>query len=185
MASEDDGLPPGAVVDGRYRVLAVLAAGAMGVVYVAQHVSLGRKVALKVMRSALGDRADLQARFEQEARAATAIGHPSIVDVFDLGRCADGRPYMAMELLTGLTLAERLEIDGPLPWREAIELGAQVLSALAAAHGRGIIHRDIKPENLFLVEREGAPPLAKILDFGISKILHPGLAAGSPQTSYG
>src|SRR6266567_3997010 len=162
-------LAPGNIVDSRYLVLREIGIGAMGVVYHAKHLTLGRHVALKVLRSELAADPELAARFIQEARAASAIGHPGIIDIFDLGHCPDGSPYMAMELLDGVPLADHLAVEGSLPWPRVIELGAQFLAALAAAHNHGIVHRDLKPENLFLVESRDRPTQVKILDFGISK----------------
>ncbi len=164
-------LERGAVIDSRYRIVRELGCGAMGVVYVAQHVTLGRHVALKVLRRELATDPELTARFEQEARAASAIGHPHIIDVFDLGRGSDGSPYMVMELLDGMALGDLVAVEGPLPWRRVVEIGAQILGALDAAHGCGIVHRDLKPDNVFLAEREDGPPRAKLLDFGISKVM--------------
>jgi serine/threonine-protein kinase len=181
----DDELLEGELVDGRFRIVRALASGAMGVVYIARHETLGRIVALKVLRRELLTSADFAARFEQEARAASAIGHRNIVDVFDLGRCADGRPYMAMELLEGATLADRLAVDGMIPWPQAILIGAQLLAALGAAHDRGVVHRDLKPENLFLVDRVDGTVELKVLDFGISKVSQPGIRHAGVGTTHG
>src|SRR5262249_36959760 len=106
-----------------------------------------------------------------EARAAGAIGHPNICEVYDLGLLDDGSPYLVMEKLVGQTLAERIAKEGPLPFDELVDVIIQVLSGLIAAHEKGIVHRDIKPENIFLARRMGLPPIIKILDFGVSKML--------------
>jgi serine/threonine protein kinase len=112
-------------------------------------------------------------RFHQEARAAGAIGHPNICEVYDLGTLEDGAPYLVMERLVGETLADRIASEGGLPFDDVIDIHVQVLSGLVAAHEKGIVHRDIKPENVFLTKRVGCPPLAKLLDFGVSKMITP------------
>ncbi len=141
----------------------------MGMVYDAEHIGLRRHVAIKVMNSAPSRTQVAVQRFEREARAAGAIGHPNICEVFDLGTTDDGRPYLVMEKLVGMTLADRLERYGPLPIEEVVDIVTQVLAGLSAAHEKGFLHRDIKPDNLFLAERRGLPTIVKILDFGVSK----------------
>jgi eukaryotic-like serine/threonine-protein kinase len=160
----------GMIVDSKYRLLRTLGEGAMGTVYEAEHIALGRHVAIKVLHAMHQRSADAQARFHLEARAASSIGHLNICEVYDIGSLTDGRPFMVMELLRGKTLAARIRGDGGLPFDEAARVMAQVLSALAAAHEKGIIHRDIKPENVFLAERVGTDTLVKLLDFGIVKV---------------
>jgi serine/threonine protein kinase len=164
-------LAPGQVLDGKYRILGEIGSGAMGIVYEAVHVALGRRVAVKTLRTATSADPDLVSRFEREARAASAIGHPHIVDVFDLGRTSDGALFMVMELLAGRTLADWLKESPRLPVATAIDLMAQILSGLGAAHREGIVHRDLKPENIFIIRRDDRPHFVKIVDFGISKIL--------------
>ncbi len=164
-------LAPGQVLDGKYRVLREIGSGAMGIVYEAVHVALGRRVAIKTLRANTSEDPDLVSRFEREARAASAIGHPHIVDVFDLGRTADGALFMVMEILAGRTLADWLRESPRLPVATAVDLMAQILSGLAAAHREGIVHRDLKPENIFIIHRDDRPHFVKIVDFGISKIL--------------
>jgi serine/threonine-protein kinase len=110
-------------------------------------------------------------RFHQEARAVGSIGHPNICEIYDFGTLADGGPYLIMERLQGKTLADRLMAEGPLPIDDVLDAVTQVLSGLTAAHEHGILHRDIKPENVFLVERAGQPTVAKLLDFGVSKVV--------------
>ena len=140
----------------------------MGAVYAAEHVVIGRRAAVKVLKAQYSQDAATVARFFNEARATTAIQHPSIVEVLDVGRMPDGPPYLVMELLAGETLSARLERER-LSLDEALYLGCQVTSALAAAHDKGIVHRDLKPDNLFLVGPVGAERV-KILDFGIAKL---------------
>ncbi len=151
---------------GKYRIERVLGQGGMGAVYLAENVDIGRKVALKVLLAKLAGDSDVARRFQREARAAAAIGHPGIVDVLDFGLSDDGEPFIVMERLDGETLGSRLQ-RGVLEPGEAVEIAGQVLDALAAAHAKQIVHRDLKPENVFLCERPEKK--VKILDFGISK----------------
>jgi Tol biopolymer transport system component len=149
---------------GPYEITAPLAVGGMGEVYRARDVRLGREVAVKVLPASLAGDGERLLRFEQEARAAGALNHPSIVVVHDVGS-HEGVPYLVTELLEGQTLRERLA-SGPVPARRAIEIAAQIAAGLAAAHDRGIVHRDLKLENVFLT-RDGR---AKVLDFGLAKV---------------
>ena len=149
---------------GPYEVVALLGAGGMGEVYRARDGRLGRDVAVKVLPGDLAADADRLRRFEDEARAASALNHPHILAVYDVGR-HDGLPYLVTELLEGRTLAERIA-QGPVPLRKALEWGAQAARALAAAHERGIVHRDLKPSNLFVT----AGGALKLLDFGLAKL---------------
>ena len=136
--------------------------------------ALGRRVAVKTLLAETGHDPELTARFEREARAASAIGDPHIVDVFDLGRTPEGVLFMAMELLDGKPLATLLKETPCLPVPLAIDVACQILGGLAAAHRNGIAHRDLKPENIFIINTEDRPNFVKIVDFGISKILfHP------------
>ena len=159
----------------KYVVRSVLGEGGMGTVYEAEHLAIGRLVAVKVLHPAQARKKVAVKRFHQEARAAGAIGHPNICEVYDLGTLDDGSPYLVMEKLVGETLADRIANEGGLPFDEVIDFLTQVLSGLVAAHEKGIVHRDIKPENIFLTRRVGCPPVAKILDFGVSKMIGPAL----------
>ena len=160
----------GKIIDGKYRINSVLGEGGMGTVFEAEHVAIGRSVAVKVLHPAQASKKVAVKRFHQEARAAGGIGHPNICEVYDMGTLPDARPYLVMERLTGETLSSRIAAEGGLPCDEMIDVGMQVLAGLSAAHERGILHRDIKPENVFLVRRAGFPAVVKILDFGVSKI---------------
>ncbi len=148
--------------------MALLGRGGMGEVYRARDVRLSRDVALKVLHSEVASDSARVRRFEQEAKAASALNHPNILAVYDTGE-NEGSPYIVTELLEGLTLRERLALGG-LGTRKTVEYAVQVARGMAAAHERGIVHRDLKPENLF-VTRDG---LVKILDFGIAKLGRPG-----------
>jgi eukaryotic-like serine/threonine-protein kinase len=159
---------------GRYRVTRAIGKGGMGAVYEAIHVGLGKRVAIKVLLDRYADHPELVQRLEQEARLASAIGDAHIVDVADIGRTDDGRPFIVMELLDGESLAQLLERTTP-PESRLARLVAQAARALAAAHGKGVIHRDIKPENLFVLER-GGEDFVKVVDFGISKLVGGGTA---------
>ena len=150
---------------GHYTILSPLGAGGMGEVYLARDPRLGRRVALKLLTSDLARDAGQRARFEQEARAASALNHPNVCAVYEVGETDDGRHFIAMEYVQGQTLRRRLEQSG-LTLEEALEIGVQVASALAPAHEAGIIHRDIKPENLML-RPDG---YVKVLDFGLAKL---------------
>jgi serine/threonine protein kinase len=156
----------GEVVDGKYCINELLAAGGMGAVFRATHTVSGKVVALKwLLRSA--DRA--AARFLLEARAAARVDHPNVVDVYDLGTHRGGH-YLVMELLHGRSLAERMAA-GPLQPAELVAIMVPLLRGVAAAHAQGVIHRDLKPENVFLCQGpDGAPREPKVLDFGISKL---------------
>jgi serine/threonine protein kinase len=147
----------------------VLGEGGMGTVYEAEHLVIGRLVALKVLHPGFTSESEAVRRFRHEARAAGSIGHPNICEIYDVGELEDGGPYLVMERLHGETLADRIERDIALPLADVVDVALQVLSALAAAHEKGIVHRDVKPDNIFLAQRVGFAPLVKLLDFGISK----------------
>jgi serine/threonine protein kinase len=170
----------GRTVSDRYLVKGVLGEGGMGTVYEAEHLGLGRAVAIKVLNPSQAKKRVAVKRFQQEARAAGAIGHPNICEVYDLGLLDDGSPYLIMEKLIGTTLADRISREGGLPFDELADVMIQVLSGLIAAHDKGIVHRDIKPENIFLARRVGCAPIVKILDFGVSKMM-PQFQGGDEQ----
>ncbi len=164
----------GETLDARYRIVREIGRGGMGVVYEAEHVQLGKRVAVKVMLEKFAQDADAIARFQREALAASRIGNAHIVDVQHIGVSEDGRPFVVMELLSGASLSEILVRTGPMePWR-AIDIMRQTLRAVGAAHAKGIIHRDLKPDNIFLVDDKDQHDFVKLLDFGISKILNIG-----------
>jgi serine/threonine-protein kinase len=165
----EDGLV-GRVVAGRYRVLEKLGEGGMGVVYLAEHVTIEKRVALKVLLHEYARKPDLKDRFLQEAKAAARIGHENIVDITDFGDTPDASVFFAMEYLEGRDLSRAIKGEGPFPWNRAKPILLQICRALGAAHAKGIIHRDMKPENIHLIEREGRADFVKVLDFGIAKM---------------
>ncbi len=162
----------GAQVAGRYRVVKRVGEGGMGEVYLALHEAIEKKVAIKVLKAEYSRKADVAARFLQEARSSSRVKHPSVVDVFDFGQLEDGRFFLVLEFLEGHDLAAEVVRRGRLPVSRVVELMLQVAGALAAAHESGVVHRDMKPENIFL---EGER--AKIVDFGIAKVRELGEAA--------
>jgi serine/threonine protein kinase len=182
----------GKVIDGRYRIDELIGEGGMGKVYLAEHVEIGKRVAVKVLHPSYGRLPDLVERFRREARAASKIGHPHIVDVTDSGTTEEGAVYFVMEYLEGVELGSVIEREGALEAGRALRIASQICRALAAAHAQSIVHRDLKPENIFLVTRDGAADFVKVLDFGIAKtteaeaarerkLTSPGMAMGTPE----
>lgn len=182
-------LVAGTVLDERYRVLGVIGQGGMGTVLEAEHLNIGRKVALKILKPEHAQKKEAIARMNHEARVVSQIGHPNICEIIDIGELADGSPYLVMERLRGETLAQRIERMGPQTLRDLADIMTQVLTALDAAHRKNVIHRDMKPDNIFLSERPSGKTV-KILDFGISKatgpeeiphhLTRPGMVMGTP-----
>ncbi len=163
----------GRVVEGKYRIDALLGSGGMGAVFSAENLRIGKPVAIKILLRAYAKDSESERRFYREARMAGSLGHPNIVEVFDMGALENGQPFQVMELLRGETLASRVKMEGALAFEDALTIAEQVLSALTAAHQKGVVHRDLKPENIFLADRAGER-IAKLLDFGISKNLSRG-----------
>ncbi len=174
-------LSPGARF-GSYEILERLGAGGMGEVYRARDTRLDREVAIKTLSLDLGSHPEALSRFEQEARSASSLNHPNIVTIYELGH-ENGIRYIAMELVAGETVRSLLG-DGPIPFRKAVAIAAQIAEGLAKAHEIGLIHRDLKPENL-MVSRDGT---AKVLDFGLAKLLRAdrgSLDSSTTITQYG
>lgn len=182
----------GTIVDNRYRVVELVGEGGMGKVYLAEHVEIGRRVALKVLHPSYGRMPDLVERFRREARAASKIGHPNIVDVTDSGTTPNGSVFFVMEFLEGVELGSIIDREGAIDIHRALRIASQICRALAAAHNVGIIHRDLKPENIFLIARDNTADFVKVLDFGIAKtteaeaarerkLTSPGMAMGTPE----
>lgn len=167
-------LKPGDVVD-RYKIIQWLGQGGMGAVYKVEHTALGREHALKVLRKNIVDSdATAAMRFLREARAASRIRHPSIVDVYDFGHLADGRPYFVMELLSGKSLADLID-NGELDPPRVVAIAKQLAEALAVAHERGVIHADITPSNALVVD-DGSGQRVKLVDFGLAELVGEELA---------
>jgi serine/threonine-protein kinase len=156
---------------GNYKIVKQIGEGGMGVVYLAEHPVIGRKVAVKLLHFTFARDADIVARFFNEARAIHLIGHENIVEIMDFGQTSEGQPYFIMEYLVGEPLADRIT-RGPVPTQEAVHITAQICGALQAAHDKNIVHRDLKPHNVYLLRRvAGRLPDVKILDFGVAKML--------------
>src|SRR5580704_17940214 len=162
---------------GNYEILQRLGAGGMGEVYRAKDTRLDREVAIKTLSLEGGSQSDALSRFEQEARSASALNHPNIVTIYELGQ-ENGTRYIAMELVEGDTVRALLA-SGPIPFRKLAAIAAQIADGLAKAHQTGLIHRDLKPENLML-SHDGT---AKVLDFGLAKLLTPDRGGAESSTS--
>lgn len=175
----------GVTLDERYRVIEPIASGAMGTVYKAERLKLGRIVAIKVLHDVLPDELSSKKRFEIEAMAMAKLEHPHCAAVVDVG-VYEGKPYVVMDFVSGDNL-KTLMSNGPLPPARAVDLVRQVLSGLAHAHEQGIVHRDVKPANIVLSQKAGLGDHVKILDFGLAKFassgprLTQGIAVGTPS----
>jgi serine/threonine-protein kinase len=194
-APDETAAPPhadpyaGKLLAGRYQCKRMVGEGGMGVVYEAEHVGIGRAVALKILRSNFVERGDLVARFQREARSASMIGHENIVEVIDSGTLEDGGIYIAMEFLSGWDLADVIAQEAPLSIARAVPIIEQTCRALGAAHDKGIVHRDLKPENVFLAKKKRpdgtVQETVKLLDFGIAKFTGADNSAGNRLTQTG
>jgi tRNA A-37 threonylcarbamoyl transferase component Bud32 len=155
---------------GNYKITAKLGEGGMGVVYLAEHPVIGKKVAMKAIHPELSKNSDVVSRFVTEAKAVNQIGHEHIVDIADFGNTPEGEFYFVMEYLQGESLSDRLRRETQIPYARALSIGAQIADALNASHAQGIIHRDLKPENIFLCHRGQNRDFVKVLDFGLAKL---------------
>ena len=162
----------GSVLGDRYRVVSRIGMGGMGAVYLAQHITLKRDLAVKVLLPEFGGKEEFVRRFEREAESASRLAHPHIIAVTDFGRTTDGLLFLVMEYLDGRSLSSLIR-EGPLPVTRAVTIVRQMLAALNRAHAAGIVHRDLKPDNIMLIDREGQHDFVKILDFGIAKVTEP------------
>ena len=161
---------PGRVVAGNFRIDRLIGAGAMGNVYKAEQLSLSKPVAVKVLHAHLHSDEKLVTRFKREAKSASLLNHPNSISILDFGQSDDGAMFIAMEFVSGKDLHQILTREWPLPESRVIKIINQVLSALADAHGAGVIHRDLKPENIMVEQRRDQSDFVKVLDFGIAKI---------------
>jgi serine/threonine protein kinase len=173
----------GTVVGGRYRILRLIGVGGMGEVLEAETIDLRRLFVVKVLRASQMSEVAIE-RLRREAELVAQVQHPNICAVFDFGMMDDGRPYVVLERLFGEALSKTVGAGSKMAVAAAIDIFTQILSALHAAHGTDIVHRDVKPQNVFLVDRVGCPPLAKILDFGFAKDVSP-VKRGRTLTSPG
>jgi eukaryotic-like serine/threonine-protein kinase len=180
------------IVNERYRVVELIGEGGMGKVYLAEHIEIGKRVAIKALHPSYSRMPELVERFRREARAASKIGHPNIVDVTDSGTTDNGSVYFVMEYLEGVELGSVIERDRAIDVARALRIATQICRALSAAHSVGVIHRDLKPENVFLITRDNTSDFVKVLDFGIAKtaeaeaqnkqrLTSPGMAMGTPE----
>jgi eukaryotic-like serine/threonine-protein kinase len=177
----------GRVIDGRYEIQARIGEGGMGVVYKARQISIDRIIALKMLNQQMqGDQTWVQ-RFYNEAKACSRLQHPNTIRMFDFGQTQDGRLFMTMEFLDGVSLRDALQ-RGPIAPQRVIKILIQCCASLAEAHSIGIIHRDIKPDNVFLLNMAGSPDFVKLLDFSVAKLLEgdrmktqAGVVFGTPQ----
>lgn len=173
MSSNESKIPVGTLLVGKYRVAREIGRGGMAAVYEAEQLSLGKKVAVKILASELAASTIVIERFFREARAAASVKSPYIVDVYDSGRLDDGRPFIAMELLEGESLYDRMARVRIVDVDTTIRVIVHTARGLIKAHGAGIVHRDLKPENIFLTKGEDGDDVCKILDFGLAKFYAP------------
>lgn len=179
----------GSVVADRYHVIKKLGEGGMGAVYLAEHVKMGRKSALKVMHPGMNSDPDAIARFNREASNASRLSHPNICGIYDFGETPDGLIYLAMEFIEGKALTDLIEASGSLQPSRAASIVHQVADALQVAHDAGIVHRDLKPDNIMVAKNRDGSDLVKVVDFGIAKasssdaqkVTKTGLVVGTPE----
>ncbi|HVV81971.1 MAG TPA: serine/threonine-protein kinase, partial [Kofleriaceae bacterium] len=181
-------LLPDDIIDGRYRILQQLADGGMGTVFLAEHVLIKRRFALKVLHRELAADTEMVQRFMNEALAAGTLGHPHIVEATDMGFTPDGVPFIVFEYLEGAILTEEIYRVGGMPVRRAVRIARQIASALECAHNANIVHLDLKCDNIFLTDKDGVQDHVKVLDFGIARFLEVDLSktqrylvAGTPD----
>ncbi len=178
----------GSVIADRYHVISKLGEGGMGQVYLAEHVKMGRKSAVKLMNPGLDGDADAISRFNREAANASRINHPNVAGIYDFGETSDGLIFLAMEFIEGESLTSLVTRSGPLAPVRAADITRQVAEGLEAAHERGIVHRDLKPDNIMIAKGRAGADLVKVVDFGIAKgaadnqkVTRTGLSVGTPE----
>ena len=179
----------GSIIAERYHVLKKLGEGGMGQVYLAEHVKMGRKSAVKVMNPGMVDNVDAISRFNREAANASRINHPNVAGIYDFGETADGLIYLAMEFVEGEPLTDIIKVNGVLPPHRASEIARQTAEGLSVAHDMGIVHRDLKPDNIMIGKGRGDSDLVKVVDFGIAKaaasdnqkVTKTGMVVGTPE----
>src|SRR5262245_44212531 len=154
----------GSVIDGRYKITQVMAAGSMGAVFKGERVPVGKLVAVKFLHASFVHDSEFQARFERETRVMSKLNHPNCVSVLDFG-VWQGSPYLVMDFVDGVTLRTMMDNRGPLPAVEALQIARQILSGLAHAHKQEVFHRDVKPANIMISEEIGHGQRVRILDF--------------------
>ncbi len=181
MAANESKIPVGTTLVGKYRVVREIGRGGMAAVYEAEQLSLGKKVAIKVLAAELAASTIVIERFFREARAAASVKSPYIVDVYDSGRLDDGRPFIAMELLEGESLYDRMARVRIIDIPTTIRVIVHTAKGLVKAHAAGIVHRDLKPENIFLTKSDDGEDICKILDFGLAKFYAPMNPEGPSQ----
>ncbi len=167
---------------GRYQIVRVLGEGGMGVVYEALHLGLKKRFAVKTLRPSVALIPEAQARFLREGEAASRIHHPHVVNVVDVGTEA-GIPFLVMEFLEGLSLADLIEASGRMDVERSVSLLLPAMSAVAAGHAQGVVHRDLKPANIFVARGAFGESITKVLDFGVSKLMAPGDGTGLTATA--
>ena len=175
----------GTILDSRYRILKRLGAGGMGDVYLAEHLQLDRREAIKVLKSQFSRDPGHLARFRREARATNRVQHRNIVGFYDFGKLPNGAMYLSMELADGPDLRKCLQQEGRFEVWRAIAIIRQLATAIGYAHSKGVIHRDLKPQNMILVQEPGFPDTLKVLDFGVAKITAAGYTESSAITMQG
>ena len=179
----------GSIIAERYHVIKKLGEGGMGQVYLAEHVKMGRKSAVKVMNPGMVHDADAIGRFNREASNASRINHPNVAGIYDFGETAEGLVYLAMEFIEGETLTDIVKANGALPPQRAADITRQAAEGLYAAHHLGIVHRDLKPDNIMVAKDRDGMDCVKVVDFGIAKaqgnesqkVTRTGMVVGTPE----
>jgi serine/threonine-protein kinase len=179
----------GTIIAERYHILKKLGEGGMGQVYLAEHVKMGRKSAVKVMNPGMVQNVDAISRFNREAQNASRINHPNVAGIYDFGETAEGLVYLAMEFVEGQPLTEIIRQHGALPPMRASEIARQTAEGLSVAHDMGIVHRDLKPDNIMIAKGRQGADLVKVVDFGIAKaaaseeqkVTKTGMVVGTPE----